>query len=130
VNQCLVVGSSQSTDVGLAAHRLHQLAGTFAFPLTRIRKVFPMFAFIWWMIIGLIAGALARFLVPGRQPMGIVLTMILGMIGSLVGGFISSLLFRYDPMQPTIHAAGLIMSTVGAVVVLLLYVAFTRPRVV
>jgi len=89
-----------------------------------------MFAFIWWMIIGLVAGALARFLVPGRQPMGMLMTMILGMIGSLVGGFISSLLFRYDPMQPTIHAAGLIMSTVGAVVILLLYVAFTRPRVV
>ena len=44
--------------------------------------------FIGWLIVGLIAGALARLLVPGRQPMGIFMTMVLGLIGSFVGGAI------------------------------------------
>jgi len=89
-----------------------------------------MFAFIWWMIIGLVAGALARLLVPGRQPMGMILTMVLGLIGSLVGGFISSLIFGHDPMQSMIHATGLIGSTIGAVIVLMLYLAYARRSVV
>jgi uncharacterized membrane protein YeaQ/YmgE (transglycosylase-associated protein family) len=89
-----------------------------------------MSGWIGWLIVGLVAGALARLLVPGRQPMGIMLTMALGLIGSLVGGFISSLIFGRDPMEPTIHASGLIMSTIGAVIVLALYVAYARRRAV
>jgi uncharacterized membrane protein YeaQ/YmgE (transglycosylase-associated protein family) len=89
-----------------------------------------MSGWIGWLIVGLVAGALARLLVPGRQPMGIMLTMVLGLIGSLVGGFISSLIFGRDPMEPTIHASGLIMSTIGAVIVLALYVAYARRRAV
>jgi uncharacterized membrane protein YeaQ/YmgE (transglycosylase-associated protein family) len=89
-----------------------------------------MFAFLGWLIVGLIAGALARLLVPGRQPMGMLMTMILGLIGSLVGGFMSSLIFGRDPMETTIHASGLIMSTIGAVIVLALYVAYARRRTI
>ena len=48
---------------------------------------------IGWLIAGLIVGALARLLVPGRQNMGIGLTIVLGIVGAVVGGFISSLLF-------------------------------------
>ena len=88
-----------------------------------------MFAFIGWMIIGLVAGALARLLLPGRQPMGLLMTMILGLVGSMVGGFISSLIFGYDPADPGFHPAGLIMSTIGAVIVLALYVRYTRTTV-
>lgn len=80
-----------------------------------------MLGFIWWMIIGLVAGALARLLVPGRQPMGMFITMVLGLIGSLVGGMISALLFGQDPMQPGFHAGGLIMSTIGAILALVIY---------
>ncbi len=80
-----------------------------------------MLGFIWWMIIGLVAGALARLLVPGRQPMGMFITMVLGLIGSLVGGMISTLLFGQDPMQPGFHAGGLVMSTIGAVLALVIY---------
>lgn len=85
-----------------------------------------MLGFIWWLLIGLVAGLLARALVPGRQPMGWVMTMVLGLIGSVIGGFISSLVFGTDPRDPGFHASGLIMSTVGAVVVLGLYVAYAR----
>ena len=80
-----------------------------------------MLAFVWWLIIGLVAGALARLVIPGNQPMGLLMTMILGLVGSVVGGFISSLIFGYDLQQPGIHPGGLIMSTVGAIVVLGLY---------
>jgi uncharacterized membrane protein YeaQ/YmgE (transglycosylase-associated protein family) len=52
-----------------------------------------MFAFLWWLIIGLVAGALARLLIPGRQPMGMLMTMVLGLVGSVVGGLISSVVF-------------------------------------
>lgn len=75
---------------------------------------------------GLVAGLLARALVPGRQPMGWVMTVVLGLVGSVIGGFLSSLLFGTDPREPGFHAGGLIMSTVGAVIVLGLYVAYVR----
>jgi uncharacterized membrane protein YeaQ/YmgE (transglycosylase-associated protein family) len=88
-----------------------------------------MFAFIGWLIIGVLAGGLARLLMPGRQPMGLLLTMILGLIGSLVGGFISSLLFGYDPADPGFHASGLIMSTIGAIIVLGIYIKSSRTRI-
>jgi uncharacterized membrane protein YeaQ/YmgE (transglycosylase-associated protein family) len=87
-----------------------------------------MMEFLWWLVIGLVAGALARFFVPGPQPMSIVLTMILGLVGSLVGGFISTMIFGYDAAEPGFHAAGLLMSTVGAVIVLALYLWGTRHR--
>jgi len=81
--------------------------------------------FIGWLIIGLVAGALARLLVPGRQPMGIVMTMVLGLVGSIVGGAISTLLFHYDPSQG-FHTAGIIMSTIGAIIVLAVYLSIAH----
>lgn len=72
-----------------------------------------MFAFIGWLIVGLIAGGLARLLVPGRQPMGLLMTMVLGLIGSIVGGAVSLMIFGGDPADPGLHPAGLIMSTLG-----------------
>jgi uncharacterized membrane protein YeaQ/YmgE (transglycosylase-associated protein family) len=86
-----------------------------------------MFSLLGWLIIGVIAGAIARLLVPGRQPMGLLMTMLLGLIGSFVGGFLSSMLFGYDPTDPGFHPGGLLMSTIGAVIVLMLYVRFMRP---
>jgi uncharacterized membrane protein YeaQ/YmgE (transglycosylase-associated protein family) len=85
-----------------------------------------MAGFIWWLLIGLVAGLLARMLIPGRQSMGLVMTMVLGLVGSVVGGFVAWLVFGTDPRDPGFHAGSLIMSTVGAVIVLGLYVAFTR----
>ena len=88
-----------------------------------------MLGFFWWIIIGLVAGLLGRLLMPGRQPMGWLLTLALGLVGSIVGGLISSLLFGTDPSEPGFHAGGLIMSTVGAVIVLALYSGFQNRRI-
>jgi uncharacterized membrane protein YeaQ/YmgE (transglycosylase-associated protein family) len=71
---------------------------------------------ISWAVFGLVVGLIARMLYPGRQPMGFITTMILGIIGSLVGGFIS-FLFGFDPQDGAFQGAGWIMSIVGAMVV-------------
>lgn len=87
-----------------------------------------MFGFIWWIIVGLIAGLLGRLLVPGPQPMGWLMTIVLGLVGSVVGGFISSLIFGTDPTRPGIQTSGIIMSTIGAVIVLVAYAALQKRR--
>ena len=71
-----------------------------------------------WLIVGLIAGALARFLVPGEDPMGWLGTLVLGLVGSLVGGFLGNLFFEGDI---DITAAGIVGSILGAVIALLIY---------
>ncbi len=71
-----------------------------------------------WLLIGLVAGALARLLVPGRDPMGWLATLILGLVGSLVGGFLGNLIFDGDL---EISAANLVGSVVGAIIVLLIF---------
>lgn len=85
-----------------------------------------MLAFMWWMVIGLVAGLFARLLVPGRQPMGLFMTMLLGMAGSLVGGFISSAVFGYSPADPNVHAGGLFLSIGGAMLLLVIYLNMSR----
>ena len=87
-----------------------------------------MFSFLGWIVIGLIAGLLARMLVPGRQPLGWLMTIGLGLLGSFVGGLISMGVFGTDPRDPGFHPAGLVMSTIGAVIVLGLYVAVSQRR--
>jgi len=70
-----------------------------------------------WIVVGLLAGALARFLVPGRDPMGCLGTILLGVVGSFVGGFLCELIqFHRFALRPL----GFLGSVVGAVVVLLL----------
>ncbi len=76
---------------------------------------------IGWLLLGLVAGALARLLVPGRDPMGWVGTIVLGIVGSLVGGFLADALFDDQ-------AVGLVGSVIGAVIVLLIYNAVTHKR--
>jgi len=70
------------------------------------------------IVVGAIAGALARLLVPGRDPMSFVQTMVLGIVGSLVGGTLAALLFG-GTLE--ISAAGLIGSIIGSIVVLLIW---------
>jgi uncharacterized membrane protein YeaQ/YmgE (transglycosylase-associated protein family) len=82
--------------------------------------------FLWWLIIGLIAGGLARLIIPGKQPMGLLMTMILGLVGSVVGGLISTAIFGYSAADPGFHTGGLIMSIIGAVIVLGIYVAYAH----
>ena len=76
---------------------------------------------IGWLILGLVAGAIARALGPGRDAMGWGGTLLLGLAGSLVGGFLADLIFNDD-------AVGLFGSVVGAVLVLLAYNAWARKE--
>lgn len=71
-------------------------------------------AIIGWTFFGMIAGAVGRLIVPGRQPLGCLGTILLGVTGSLIGGFVSWLIFGGDPLQ----ASGWIMSILGAVLLL------------
>lgn len=73
------------------------------------------------IVVGLIAGALARLLVPGRDPMGIGATIVLGIVGSFIGGFLGYLLFRKDSNDGFLQPAGLIGSVIGAIIALLVY---------
>lgn len=73
------------------------------------------------LIVGLVAGAIARLLVPGRQHMSVLMTIVLGIVGSFVGGFLGYLLFGKDSSEGWVQPAGLIGSVIGAVIVLLLW---------
>lgn len=85
-----------------------------------------MIGFILWMLLlGLIAGAVARAVVPGDDPMGIGGTILLGIVGSFVGGFLANALF-VDGDQEGFGPAGIIGSILGAIVVLLVYRMATR----
>jgi uncharacterized membrane protein YeaQ/YmgE (transglycosylase-associated protein family) len=79
---------------------------------------------LWTIIIGLIVGALAKFVMPGKDPGGIIITILLGIVGAFVGTFIGRALGLYGPGQ----AAGWIMSVVGAIIVLAIYRAVVGRR--
>jgi uncharacterized membrane protein YeaQ/YmgE (transglycosylase-associated protein family) len=76
---------------------------------------------ITMIVVGLIAGALARLLVPGRQDIGILGTIIVGVVGSFVGGFLGYALFHKDASQGALQPSGIIGSIIGAIVVLLIW---------
>ncbi|MBM7025974.1 GlsB/YeaQ/YmgE family stress response membrane protein [Clavibacter zhangzhiyongii] len=74
------------------------------------------------IVVGLIAGFIARAVVPGRQNLGILKTILLGIVGSFVGGFLGFLIFQHDVMDGFFQPAGIIGSIIGAIIVLLVYV--------
>jgi uncharacterized membrane protein YeaQ/YmgE (transglycosylase-associated protein family) len=80
------------------------------------------------LIVGLIAGAIARLLVPGRDPMGILATIALGVVGSFIGGFVENLLQYHTLSVHNFHPAGLIGSIIGAIALLLLLRLTGRER--
>ena len=73
------------------------------------------------LIVGLIAGALARLLVPGRDPIGLLGTIVLGVLGSFLGGFILNLIEYHTLTVHHLRTAGIIGSVVGALILLILY---------
>jgi uncharacterized membrane protein YeaQ/YmgE (transglycosylase-associated protein family) len=86
----------------------------------------PVIGFIiYLLVIGAIAGFIARAVVPGKDPMGIGATIVLGIIGSFVGGFIGYLL-NHDKGDGAFQASGIIGSIVGAIIALLVYRAANR----
>ena len=84
-----------------------------------------MMALIWAAIVGLVIGALAKLIMPGRDPGGIIVTSLLGIAGSVVGNMIGSMLGLYAPGEP----AGFIMSLVGALFLLWVYRMVTARTV-
>jgi uncharacterized membrane protein YeaQ/YmgE (transglycosylase-associated protein family) len=83
---------------------------------------------IWMFIVGIVIGAIARFVMPGTEHMSIFMTGILGIVGSIVGGFIARLFSKPAPGAP-FHPAGIIMSIIGAVIVLFLWNKFMAGSV-
>jgi uncharacterized membrane protein YeaQ/YmgE (transglycosylase-associated protein family) len=83
-----------------------------------------MFSIIGWIIFGAIVGAIARLLMPGRDPMGCLLTIVLGIAGSLFGGLLLGLLIGGRGTDP----AGCIGSILGALLLLFLYRKFAKPQ--
>jgi uncharacterized membrane protein YeaQ/YmgE (transglycosylase-associated protein family) len=73
---------------------------------------------IWMIVIGLIAGAIAKLIMPGKDPGGIIATILLGIAGSLVGGFLANALGMGNDDR---MAAGLIGSIIGAIILLAIY---------
>jgi len=76
-----------------------------------------MFVLIGWLIAGIIIGAIAKLIMPGRDPGGVLVTMLIGIAGAVVGGAIGRGMGLYGPQQ----SAGWIMSIIGAIVLLAIY---------
>jgi uncharacterized membrane protein YeaQ/YmgE (transglycosylase-associated protein family) len=77
-----------------------------------------------WIVFGLVVGIIAKLLTPGRDPGGFIVTMMLGIAGALVGGFLGRAMGFYDANE----SAGWLMSIAGAVILLLLYRVAVRRR--
>ncbi len=76
-----------------------------------------MLHLLWMFIVGIVVGAIARLVMPGSEHMGLLMTGVLGIAGSFVGGFIARI-FNKPADGALVHPAGLIMSIVGAVILL------------
>jgi uncharacterized membrane protein YeaQ/YmgE (transglycosylase-associated protein family) len=76
-----------------------------------------------WVLFGLVVGIVAKLLMPGRDPGGLIITTLLGFVGAVIGGFLGRSLGLYGPGEP----AGFLMATLGAVVLLFIYRMMRRP---
>jgi len=76
-----------------------------------------MLHLLWTALIGLVVGAIAKFIIPGKEPGGIFITMLIGIAGSFLGTYLGRLIGHYEPDQ----SAGFLMSLVGALILLGIY---------
>jgi uncharacterized membrane protein YeaQ/YmgE (transglycosylase-associated protein family) len=83
-----------------------------------------MLNLLWTALIGLIVGAIAKFIMPGKEPGGIFVTMLIGIVGSFIGTFLGRAIGHYEPGQ----SAGFLMSLVGALILLGIYHLIQRAR--
>jgi uncharacterized membrane protein YeaQ/YmgE (transglycosylase-associated protein family) len=81
-----------------------------------------MFGVLGWILFGLVAGVVAKLLMPGRDPGGFIMTILIGVAGALLGGFIGQAMGLYAEGE----SAGMFMSILGAVLLLALYRVFNR----
>jgi uncharacterized membrane protein YeaQ/YmgE (transglycosylase-associated protein family) len=77
-----------------------------------------------WIVFGLVVGAVAKLVMPGRDPGGFIVTMLLGIVGAVLGGFLGRAMGLYAANEP----AGFFMALLGAIVLLTLYRMTLRPR--
>lgn len=82
-----------------------------------------MLGVLGWILFGLVVGIIAKLLMPGRDPGGLIITTLLGIVGAVIGGFLGRSLGLYGPGEP----AGFLMATLGAVVLLFIYRMVRRP---
>jgi uncharacterized membrane protein YeaQ/YmgE (transglycosylase-associated protein family) len=80
-----------------------------------------------WIVLGLLAGAIAKLILPGRQGGGWIITLILGIVGALLGGFLGSVLFN-APLEDFFSIQTWLLAIGGAIIVLLIYGLVTRGR--
>lgn len=83
-------------------------------------------SWIWWIVIGAIAGALAKFIMPGRDPGGIIVTILIGIVGGLLGGFLATNVLGIGVGGSFLIP--IIVATVGAIILLVIYRAVTGGR--
>ena len=83
---------------------------------------------IGWIVLGLLAGAIAKLIMPGKDPGGIIITMLVGIVGALLGGFLASVLFDINVNDEFFDLATWISAIAGALILLLLYRLFTVRR--
>jgi uncharacterized membrane protein YeaQ/YmgE (transglycosylase-associated protein family) len=77
-----------------------------------------------WILFGLVVGIVAKLIMPGKDPGGFIVTILIGIVGALVGGFLGRLLNLYEPGQP----AGFIGATLGSILLLWIYRVVTRRK--
>lgn len=88
-----------------------------------------MAPWLFWLLLGLIAGTLAKFLVPGRDPPGCILTILLGIAGATVGGSVGSALGWGEVTRGSLDTRSIVLATLGATLVLLVgRIALRRVR--
>jgi uncharacterized membrane protein YeaQ/YmgE (transglycosylase-associated protein family) len=84
--------------------------------------------FFAFLLLGLIAGAVAKLLVPGRDPGGIITTMAIGVVGALLGGFVGGALFGANPVDEFFDLSTWLAAIVGSVVLLLVFRTVSGSR--
>jgi uncharacterized membrane protein YeaQ/YmgE (transglycosylase-associated protein family) len=83
-----------------------------------------MFGILGWIVFGLVVGVIAKLLMPGKDPGGFIITVLIGIAGAVVGGYVGRALGWYGPDEP----AGFIVATLGAVVLLFVYRMLTGKK--
>ncbi|MBZ0221786.1 MAG: GlsB/YeaQ/YmgE family stress response membrane protein [Dokdonella sp.] len=83
-------------------------------------------SWLWMFLVGLVVGFVAKFLMPGKDPGGFIVTGLLGVAGMFVGGFLSNLVFHTGEIGGTIQPSGFIGGVIGSLILLAVYRAFQR----